>query len=54
MTLRIEYRFNKHGRAYHCFDVVDETGHCLQVFRSYDAEKSKAEARAYVKEKESK
>lgn len=48
---RIKYRFNKHGRKPHVFDIVDDTGHCITSFSSLNAEEAKADARNFVEGK---
>lgn len=54
MTYRIEYRLNKHGngrKAWHCYDVRDETGRCVRVFRCTNRDAVKAEAEAWLHER---
>ena len=45
----INYRFNKHGRASHCFDIVDETGYCVAVIADADAKVARREAEAWLR-----
>lgn len=47
---RIDYRFNKHGRKPHVFDVIDDTGYCIASFNSLDVEEAITEARNFVAE----
>lgn len=52
MTYRIAYRYRKHGRAPHVYDIYDETGRAIRCYSGTDPDAVKVEAQAWVREQE--